>query len=237
MAPRAPLIRAGRCLCPPGPGAGSDTIAQVSSPSSDRKRLERLLDQRNEHPERLTAIDARIVESFEREHAILVLDMCGFSRLTIKHGIIHYLAMIRRMQRAVLPQVAAGSGQVIKTEADNVFATFRTVPHALKTAHQVHAALARANAVLPEDWDVHVGIGIGFGKLLMIGNDDVYGSEMNLASKLGEDLAEAGDVLLTEAAFARAGAAKRGFEGKHASLGKLRFGYHRAKPRVRSRPR
>lgn len=163
--------------------------------------------------------------------------MCGFSRLTVKHSIIHYLAMIRRMHGTVLPLVAAGQGQVVKTEADNVFATFTTVPRAVRTARQIQLQLARANAALPADWDVHVGIGIGFGKLLMIGKDDLFGSEMNLASKLGEDVAEAGDLLLTEAAHARAGAARRGSQPRQARMGKLRFGYHRLAPSVASRLR
>jgi adenylate cyclase len=201
----------------------------VSHPTPSRKKLERLLDRRNEHPEQLATIDSQIATLFEAQRAILVLDMCGFSRLTIRHGIIHYLAMIRRMQTAVLPLIEAGRGKLVKTEADNVFATFATVGDALRTAHAIHKTLAHANAVLPADWDVHVGIGIGFGPLLLIGSDDVYGSEMNLASKLGEDLAEAGDVLLTEAAFARAGASKRRFVKKNAAMGRLRFVYHRAK--------
>jgi adenylate cyclase len=208
-------------------------VPHPSRETTPRKKLNRLLDRRNEHPEQLPVIDAQLIQNFERERAIWVLDMCGFSRLTIRHGIIHYLAMIRRMQRTVLPLIEAGHGQLVKTEADNVFATFATVPQALRTARAVHVALERANAVLPEDWDVHVGIGIGYGKLLMIGDDDVYGSEMNLASKLGEDLAEAGDVLLTEAAFARLKGAssnsKRGFSLAHARLGRLRFAYHRDK--------
>jgi adenylate cyclase len=205
----------------------------VAPPSTPRKTLDRLLDRRNEHPEQLHAIDAQIVSSFERERAILVLDMCGFSRLTLRHGIIHYLALIRRMQQVVLPLVLAGHGTVVKTEADNVFATFASVPKALSTALRIQKALAHANKVLPADWDVHVGIGIGYGKLLLIGHDDVFGSEMNLASKLGEDLAEAGDVLLTDAAFARAGAKKRDFKLAEARLGRLRFPYHRAKPSPR----
>ena len=37
----------------------------------------------------------------------------------------------------------------------------------------------------------------------MIDDDDFYGHELNLASKLGEDIAESGETLLTEAAHAR----------------------------------
>ncbi|MFM2419936.1 MAG: hypothetical protein RL385_4659 [Pseudomonadota bacterium] len=177
---------------------------QSLGPSTERA-LERLLDARNEHPERLVSIDAEIRAKFEQTCAVLVLDMCGFSRLTIRHGIIHYLAMIRRMQHCVLPLVNKCGGTTVKTEADNVFAVFPSVPKALRCARLVQRQLQRQNESLPEDWDVHVGIGIGFGPLLMVGTHDLYGAEMNLASKLGEDVAGAGDVLLTEAAHARAG--------------------------------
>ena len=62
-----------------------------------REELSRLLQERNEHPDRVEQIDARIRETFGETHAVLVMDMSGFSRMTIKHGIIHFLAMIHRM--------------------------------------------------------------------------------------------------------------------------------------------
>jgi adenylate cyclase len=37
----------------------------------------------------------------------------------------------------------------------------------------------------------------------MIGDDDMYGNEMNIASKLGEDIAGSGEVFLSESAHAR----------------------------------
>jgi adenylate cyclase len=41
--------------------------------------------------------------------------------------------------------------------------------------------------------------GVGFGKLLKIGDDDVFGHEVNIASKLGEDIAKAHEILITRA--------------------------------------
>jgi adenylate cyclase len=202
----------------------------VPRSSSPQSKLDKLLAQRNEHPERIADIDAAIRAAFERELAIFVLDMCGFSRLTLKHGIIHYLAMIKRMQDVVLPVVEQHKGNLVKTEADNVFAVFKTVPHAYAAAVDVNAKLGEANKVLPEDWDLHVGIGIGYGPLLLIGEHDVFGSEMNLASKLGEDLAEDGDVLLTKSAGAKLGHAKRQVVAKKARMGKLTFDYFAKKP-------
>jgi class 3 adenylate cyclase len=202
---------------------------------ASRRTLERLLDRRNEHPEELAAIDARIRAQFERSEAIMVLDMCGFSRLTMKHGIIHYLSLIRRMQRLVLPLLSEHGGSVLKTEADNVFATFPDVTPALRAAQAITDELVLQNRGLPEDWDVHVSIGIGYGALLLVGDHDAFGNEMNLASKLGEDLAEAGDVFLTEAAYARAGRKKASLTKHTARISGMRFSYYSARKRVPSK--
>lgn len=166
--------------------------------------LARLLDERNEHPESLAAIDAEIWRRFGITGAVLVLDMCGFSRLTLRYGITHFLSMIRRLQQIVRPVVMAADGRIVKTEADNVFAIFDDVPDALAAARDILKQLAAANVFLPEDWDLHASIGIGYGPLLRIGEHDVFGSELNLASKLGEDIAGPEEILLSEAACARA---------------------------------
>ena len=170
----------------------------------DAAELARLLDARNEHPESLAEIDAEIWQRFGRTRAVLVLDMCGFSRLTMRYGITHFLAMIRRLQTIVRPVIAAGGGHVVKTEADNVFATFDDVPQALATARAIQRSLDAANTFLPEDWDLHAAIGIGYGPLILVGDDDLFGSEMNIASKLGEDVAGRGEILLSSAARERA---------------------------------
>jgi class 3 adenylate cyclase len=169
----------------------------------DSAELWRLLDQRNEHPESLAEIDGEIWRRFGRTRAVLVLDMCGFSRLTMRYGITHFLAMIRRLVTIVRPIVADGGGHIVKTEADNVFATFDDVPQALAVAREIHRNLDAANVFLPEDWDLHAGIGIGYGPVLLIGSHDLFGSEMNVASKLGEDVAGRGEILLSAAARAR----------------------------------
>jgi adenylate cyclase len=44
-----------------------------------------------------------------------------------------------------------------------------------------------------------LGIGLGFGRVLHIGDEDVFGAEVNAASKLGEDTAKAWDILVTSA--------------------------------------
>ncbi|HEX8202762.1 MAG TPA: adenylate/guanylate cyclase domain-containing protein [Isosphaeraceae bacterium] len=166
-----------------------------------REELRRLLSERNQEPGRAAEIDGRIRAAFERRVAILVLDMCGFSRLSRKHGIIFYLGMIRQMEEAATPAVVGNGGRVIKQEADNLFAVFDQPAQALEAALDIVRAFAAVNSVVPSDRDLHGSIGIGFGATLVVGDEDLFGVEVNLAAKLGEDVARAGEILLTAAAY------------------------------------
>jgi adenylate cyclase len=162
--------------------------------------LDKLLIERVEHPENAKRIDAQIKKTFEKKVSLFILDMSGFSRLVQRYGIIHYLAMIRRMRRVVAPAIKAHKGLVIKFEADNAFAVFPKPEFAVRAARQIAHDLEVANLATPDESDVFVSIGIGYGPVLLA-CDDMYGNEMNLASKLGEDTAEKGEVLLTQAAY------------------------------------
>lgn len=173
------------------------------APSNTKAELDRLLQTRNEHPEKAAEIDATIHKVFSQTHAILVLDMSGFSRMTVRYGIIHFLAMMHRLHVIALPLVNQHQGRLIKQEADNLFAVFPTVALAVEAAVDLLKTLAAVNTGLPDLLDLFASIGIGYGEVLMIEDSDMYGSEMNLASKLGEDLARSGEILLTEAAFAQ----------------------------------
>ena len=171
-----------------------------------RARLKALLRERNQFQERAGEIDRLIREAFGRRVAVLALDMCGFSRLTASHGICFYLAMIAQMEDAARPAVANNGGTVVKQEADDLFAIFPTPAQALEGALDIHLAFEAVNSVVSDERDIHGSIGIGYGDLLVIegerGVEDVFGEEMNSASRLGEDLACDSEILLTPAAVA-----------------------------------
>lgn len=167
-----------------------------------RACLWKWLAERNQHPERAAEIDARVRRTFGRAVAILALDMCGFSRLTVECGIIHFLAMIHQMEQGAGPAVRDNGGKVIKTDADNLFAVFEQPAHALEAALDIFRAFEAINAVLLKERHLRGSIGIGYGEVLIIGEEDGFGPEMNLASKLGEDVASGMEILLSGAAQA-----------------------------------
>ena len=169
---------------------------------NSRQALGHLLNDMISFPERRAEITQTIENTFGQCKAVLVLDMSGFSRTTQQYGIISFLLMIHQMQLICRPCVEQCGGAVVKTDADNLFCLFDTVANAVKASQEIITRLNAVNVVLPVDRQLYVAFGIGFGKILNIGNEDLFGDEVNLACKLGEDIAEKGEVLLTPAAKA-----------------------------------
>jgi class 3 adenylate cyclase len=151
------------------------------------------------------ALDRRIWDLFGDEWAVMFTDLSGFSRQVAKFGIIHFLQVIYEQQKLLLPIVAEHDGILIKTEADSFLILFKRASVALRCGIAMQRACQQLNERrLPEE-QVLLCLGIGFGRLLRIGDADVFGAEVNAASKLGEDTAKANEILVTDAARAGCG--------------------------------
>jgi adenylate cyclase len=146
-------------------------------------------------------IESSLWEEFGAEYAVFVLDMSGFSLLTRKYGIVHYLSMVRRMQMTTEPIVKSYGGFMIKYEADNCFAVFPDPLAAVNAAIAMQHAFRSENLLTSEDLDIHISCGIDYGKILIVGHEDCFGDPVNRASKMGEDLAVAGEILVTKEAM------------------------------------
>lgn len=146
-------------------------------------------------------IEGTLWEEFGTEVAVFVLDMSGFSLLTRKYGIVHYLSMVRRMQLTTEPIVKSFGGSMIKYDADNCFAVFPDPLAAVNAAIAMQHAFEAENLLTTEDLDIHIACGIDYGKILVVGHKDCFGDPVNRASKMGEDLAAAGEILITKEAM------------------------------------
>ncbi|HEX5943494.1 MAG TPA: adenylate/guanylate cyclase domain-containing protein [Anaerolineales bacterium] len=146
-------------------------------------------------------IEHSLWDEFGAEYAVFVLDMSGFSLLTRKYGIVHYLSMVRRMQMTTEPIVKSYGGFMIKYEADNCFAVFPEPLSAVNAAIAMQHAFSAENLLTSDDLDIHISCGIDYGKILIVGREDCFGDPVNRASKMGEDLAVAGEILITKEAM------------------------------------
>jgi len=163
------------------------------------------------------SIEAKLWEDFGVVKTVFVLDLSGFSLLTHKYGIVHYLSMVRRMQLIAQPIIENAGGRVVKFEADNCFAIFDEPLSAVQTAVALNRAFDEINVYTAEQFDIRVAIGIDHGDVLLIGGPDYFGETVNTASKLGEDQARPGEILITERALTQI-PAEAGFQMERVTL-------------------
>jgi len=169
-------------------------------------RLWDLIELRTKPDADTDAIDRRIWDLFGERWAIMFTDLSGFSRQAAKFGITHFLQIIHEKKKMLLPIVAAHDGILLKVEADSFLLIFRRPDRALQCAIEMQRRCQLTNERrLPEE-QIVLCLGIGYGDVLRVGDHDVWGREVNAASKLGEDTAGPNEILVTGAAQAELGA-------------------------------
>ena len=158
-------------------------------------------------------VDPGAVAELERRHlteaAILVVDFTGMVQHTDTGGIITALARSRAARRAMQPAIEASGGSVLQQVADTFFAVFPSPPQALIGAFNAQRCNQAFNAK-QDRAAIRACMGLGFGPCLLIPGEDIFGAEVNRAFVLGEDTANAGEVLATPAFLEALGALPEG---------------------------
>jgi class 3 adenylate cyclase len=167
--------------------------------SASEERLDRLIEERLKPGADRKLIDERIWDLFGEDWAVMFTDLSGFSRRVAEFGIIHFLQTIHESERLLLPIIEDHDGILLKIEGDSFLVIFRNPRKALLCSAAMQGALAEYDAGLADEDKVLLCVGLGYGRLLRIGDADVFGAEVNAASKLGEDRAKAWEILVTGA--------------------------------------
>jgi len=166
--------------------------------SASEDRLEKLIEERLKPGADKETIDQRIWDLFGEEWCVMFTDLSGFSRNVAKFGIIHFLQTIYEAERLLIPVIEDHDGILLKVEGDSFLVIFRNVEKGVQGSIGMQRTLKAYNADRVDEEKVLLCVGLGFGKLLRIGDADVFGSEVNAASKLGEDTAKAWEILVTD---------------------------------------
>jgi class 3 adenylate cyclase len=181
------------------------TYARNIGLSASEDRLEQLISERLQPGADRTRIDARIWDLFGEDWAVMFTDLSGFSRNVATFGIIHFLQTIQESLRILLPSIDCHDGILLKTEGDSMLVIFRNVAKAIDCARDMQAICRDYSATRDPADQINLCIGLGHGRVLRIGDRDVFGAEVNAAAKLGEDIARAHEILVTEAVRLAAG--------------------------------
>ncbi len=166
--------------------------------SASQDRLENLIALRLQPGANKEEIDSRIWNLFGETWAIMFTDLAGFSRRAAEYGIIHFLQTIYESQQLLVPCIDDYDGILLKMDGDSMLVIFRKAAKAIECAIEMQRILKEYNAAKPEAEQILLCVGIGYGLMLHIGDTDVFGPQVNAASKLGEDTAKAEEILVTD---------------------------------------
>lgn len=172
--------------------------------TASQDRLERLIQRRLQPDANKEEIDRNIWELFGEEWAVMYTDLVGFSRNVTEYGIIHFLQTIYESHRLLVPIIEEYGGILMKVEGDSLMVIFRTADQAINCAIAMQQCCDSYDQLKPDTERIMLCVGLGYGKLLRIGDSDVYGAEVNAACKLGEDAAKAWEILVTGSVKKRA---------------------------------
>jgi hypothetical protein len=146
--------------------------------------------------------EAAFRDKYSWRRAILSLDMTDFTSSAMRGGELDSLLRIFDAQKVCVPALKSFDAELIRCFADDIVALFEDPMAALDAAFEIHRRIRLFNeSPLARNNATECCIGIGFGDVLAIGPNLSQGTEMVQASKLGEDIARANEVLLTENAY------------------------------------
>ena len=132
------------------------------------------------------------------------------------------------MQLMTQPIVRQYGGDLVKYEADNLLAVFESVDEAVSAA----IAMKRAAEIedVEKDRKISFSIGLDTGKIILLEEVDCFGDAVNLAHKLGEDLASPGEILITAKAYQQLSESnKQLFEGLQFKISGISLEAYRTK--------
>jgi adenylate cyclase len=177
--------------------AAVPSVAMGTHLKTTEERFWALIAERRREGADRTAVDQRIWDLYGDEWSIMFTDLAGFSRRVDAFGIIEFLELILEQREQLQPVIAAHDGVLVKEEADSMLLLFRRPQRALACALAMQARCRELNVGRPPEEELLLCLGLGHGRILRIGDVDVYGAEVNAASKLGEDVARAHEILVT----------------------------------------
>src|SRR5579872_2187482 len=129
---------------------------------------------------------------------IMFTDMAGYTALS-QTDEAQTLKVLERHNELVRPFFQKRKGKEIKTIGDSFLVEFESAFDAVQCAIEIQKFLHDYNMSSPEQWRIHLRIGIHLGDVIHKGGD-VFGDAVNIAARV-EPLANVDGVSLTRQVY------------------------------------
>jgi class 3 adenylate cyclase len=134
-------------------------------------------------------------DSVRRLAAILAADVVGYSRLMGEDEAGTLATLKTHRTEFIEPTIAEHKGRIVKLMGDGALVEFSSVVDAVACAIAVQEGMVARNEGVPEERKMLFRLGVNLGDV-MIEGDDIYGTGVNVASRL-ETLADPGGICIS----------------------------------------
>jgi len=131
--------------------------------------------------------------------AVLFTDVVGSTNYFKKYGDMDGREMLRQHQNLATSIIHEYRGNLIKAIGDSVMASFSGPSDALRSAIKMQRAFRAYNDDAPGEHQIHIRIGVHFGKVI-VEEKDIYGDVVNVAAKL-TNLADGDEIYISQEVY------------------------------------
>lgn len=132
------------------------------------------------------------------ELVMLQSDLSGFTRLTKKYGILHFMTLILNCRKIFNMHLFECDGEILKYDGDNNICKFTSTEQAIEYVLRVRADLDKYNEGKEEDFQIRAKMGMAKGSVIVSQDGDIVGDAWEQCCYLSEEMAKVGEILISE---------------------------------------
>jgi adenylate cyclase len=138
--------------------------------------------------------DSAMNQRFTKRKAVLVIEMYEQAEIAHEHGVLPFIDMVLTMKRHCGMAVKHRHGKCVRSIETKIIGQIMALFD--RPIDCMRAAIEARYRCRDEDFTL--AIGAGFTEILDLDACNAFGDAVNMAFKLGEDVAKGGEILITE---------------------------------------
>jgi len=140
------------------------------------------------------AADQIMNKRFTKKKAVLVIEMYEQAEVAHEHGVLPFIDMVLTMKRHCGMAVKHRHGKCVRSIETKIIGQIMALFD--RPIDCMRAAIEARYRCRDEEFNL--SIGAGFSEILDLDACNAFGDAVNMAFKLGEDVAKGGEILITE---------------------------------------
>ncbi|MEL6462004.1 MAG: nuclease A inhibitor family protein [Cyanobacteria bacterium J06621_15] len=165
--------------------------------------LDKLIDERLKPEANKIQIDGRIWNLFGDNWTVMSVSLSGLSRFVADSSVVNFLQITYEARRILVDCINAYESALVNSSGTNSLIIFKQTFEAVECAIDMQRAVEEYNLNKVDADKILIRIGISYGKILTIGMQDIFGTEVSAANKLSRDTAKTGEILITDSVISR----------------------------------